>query len=129
MKQVFLKLASVVLRFGVGFSGGVAPELLSKSFATKASSTGAIIFHARLIAKESAPTLHTILLVEASILAAPPSLHVTLLWHKVNFNKNEEIKPTLSALRRLAIAQAAWGVFYFTLYGGQNFGIGGPRKR
>ena len=82
MKQVFLKLASVVLRSGAGFPGGVAPKLLSKSFATKASATGATIFRARLIAKESAPTLRTTLFVEASILAAYPPLLVTLLGIK-----------------------------------------------
>ncbi|MEK3765350.1 hypothetical protein [Solibacillus sp. FSL K6-4121] len=107
MKQVSLKLASVVLRSGAGFPGGVAPKFLSKSFATKASATGATIFRARLIAKEFAPTLRTTLFVEASILAAHPSFHLTLLWHKLDFRKNRRLKLSFSALRRLAIAQAA----------------------
>ena len=67
LKQVFLKLEPVILRSGAGFPGGVTPKLLSKSFATKAAATGATIFRARLIAKESAPTLRTTLYVDASI--------------------------------------------------------------
>ena len=61
--------------------------------------------------------------VEADVLVTRPSLRVTLLWHKVMFLNNDETlnnttkkqKPSISVLRRLAIAQAAYlGVLSFT---------------
>ena len=86
LKRDNFKLMSVVLRSGAGFPGGVAPT----NFWCLWRRHQKWIFRARLLAKESAPTLRTTLFVEASVLVAHPSLRGTLLWHKGIFFKIDE---------------------------------------